>query len=77
MFSSETGVAAYFGTTLGIEVPVERCGKLVSKSGELGEHDFFFEWFKESTMEELNKPIEKIDAVLAPLGCKYTITTKK
>ncbi|MBS7652286.1 MAG: hypothetical protein QW486_04635 [Candidatus Bathyarchaeia archaeon] len=78
MFSSETGVAAYFGTTLGIEVPVERCGKLISKSGELlGEYDFFFEWFKEPTMDELNRLIQKIDEALAPLGCKYTITTKK
>lgn len=78
MFSTETGVATYFGTALNIEVPGERCGKLISKSGELlGEYDFFFEWFKEPTMEELNKLIQKIDEALAPLGCKYTITTKK
>ena len=55
----------------------ERCDKIISKSGEkLGEYDFFFEWFKKPTAEELNGLLEKMDAELAPLGCKYTITTK-
>ncbi len=77
-FGTEVGVSTYFSTSLGIEVPIERCGKLISKSGELlGEYDFFFEWFKEPTMEELNRLIQKIDEALTPLGCKYTITTKK
>jgi len=32
----------------------KRCGTIISNSGEkLGEHDFFFEWFKEPTMDEL------------------------
>ena len=49
----------------------------VSKSGyTLGDYDFFFEWAKEPDGEELRNLIEKIENVLAPLGCKYTITTK-
>jgi len=49
----------------------------VSKSGyALGDYDFFFEWAKEPDGEQLRNLIEKIEKVLAPLGCKYTITTK-
>jgi len=56
---------------------VERCNNIISKSGEsLGDHDFFFEWFTEPNMDQLNDLIEKIDAALEPLGCKYTLTTK-
>ena len=59
------------------DVTVERCGNIISKSGEsVGEYDFYFEWFTEPNMEQLNDLIEKIDEALAPLGCKYTITTK-
>ena len=59
------------------ELPEQRCGKIISKSGEkVGEYDFYFEWFKDPNVEELNNLIEKIDGVLDPLGCKYTITTK-
>ena len=55
----------------------ERCDKIVSKSSEkLGEYDFFFEWFKNPTVNELNDLIQKIDNELSPLGCKYTITTR-
>jgi hypothetical protein len=65
----------YF-STLG-NVTVERCDNIVSKSGEsLGEYDFFFEWFTDPNMDQLNDLIEKIDNALAPLGCKYTLTTK-
>ena len=64
--------------SVGGPVTRERCGKIVSKNGEmLGDHDFFFEWFKNPTQAELNDLIQKIDEVLAPLGCKYTITTKR
>jgi len=60
------------------EIEVERCNNIISKSGErLGDHDFFFEWFTEPSMEQLNGLIEKIDEALEPLGCRYTITTKK
>jgi len=56
----------------------ERCNNIISKSGEtLGDYDFYFEWFKEPSMDQLNGVIEKIDKSLTPLGCKYTITTKK
>jgi hypothetical protein len=50
----------------------------VSKSGQrLGDYDFFFEWFREPTVDELNSLIQRIDDVLKPLGVKYTITSKK
>lgn len=59
------------------EIPIERCSKIISKSGEsLGEYDFFFEWFKKPTTEQLNNLIEKIDDALESFGCRYTITTK-
>jgi len=59
------------------KINVKRCGNIISKSGEkLGEYDFFFEWFKDPTMDELNNLIEKIDEALAPLGSRYAITTK-
>jgi len=75
-FDTLEGRMNYFGT-LG-EIQVERCDKIISKSGErLGEYDFFFEWFTGPTMEQLNDLIERIDNALAPLGVKYTITTKK
>jgi hypothetical protein len=60
------------------EVTIERCDNIISKSGErLGEYDFFFEWFTEPNFEQLKDLIQKIDEALAPLGCKYTITTEK
>ena len=42
----------------------------------MGDYDFIFEWPKKPTTDELNMLIEKIDTELAPLGCKYSITTK-
>jgi hypothetical protein len=66
----------YFGA-IPIDVKVERCGNIISKSGEkLGEYDFFFEWFTKPTQNQVNDLIEVIDEKLAPLGCKYTLTTK-
>ncbi len=59
------------------DIPVERCNTIISKSGEeLGEYDFFFEWFKNPSFKELGLLIGRIDESLAPLGCKYTIVTK-
>ncbi|MBA7607615.1 hypothetical protein ES703_14774 [subsurface metagenome] len=59
------------------EIEYKRCSNIISKSGEmLGEYDFFFEWFTEPSMEQLNSLIKKIDEALAALGCKYSITTK-
>jgi hypothetical protein len=59
------------------EISRERCDKIVSKSGEeLGENDFFFEWFTRPNMEQMNNLIQKIDKALAPTGVRYSITTK-
>lgn len=75
-FDSRDRVIGYF-SGLG-EIPVQRCDKIISRSGEMvGENDFYFEWFKEPSMAELNNLMEKIDEALAPLGCKYTITTRR
>ena len=58
-------------------ITVERCDTIISKSGEtLGEYDFYFEWFTEPAMNQINDLIQKIDDTLSPLGVKYTITTK-
>jgi thiamine biosynthesis protein ThiC len=59
------------------DITYERCDTIISKSGEkLGEYDFFFEWFKEPGMNELNDLIQRIDKALTPLGTRYTITSK-
>lgn len=42
----------------------------------LGEYDFVIEWRVAPTSETLKKLIKKIDQVLAPTGCRYTITTE-
>jgi hypothetical protein len=61
-----------------IEVPAERCFSIISKSGEsLGEYDFFFEWFKKPTMEQIENLLQRVDDALTPLGCLYTATTKQ
>ena len=67
----------YFNNS-SIYITSEQRNNIISNSGEkLGEYDFFFEWLTEPTMDQLNQLIEKIDEALSPLGCKYTITTKK
>ena len=77
LFDNPSHVAGYY-QSLPVDIEVERCNNIISKSGEkLGEYDFFFEWFTEPTMNQLNTLIEKIDEKLAPLGSRYTITTKK
>ena len=59
------------------EMPEERCHNIISKSGEsLGEHDFYFEWFKNPSMEDIIQLIEKIDDAVKKTGAQYTITTK-
>jgi len=51
--------------------------KLLSESGwSLGDYDFFFEWIKPPTFEQLKELIEEIDKALSKLRCKYTVTTK-
>ncbi len=42
----------------------------------LGEYDFVIEWRSAPTSKSLRKLIRKLDLVLAPSGCRYTITTK-
>jgi len=75
-FETVGGTMEYF-RELPSEISVERCDTIISKSGEmLGEYDFFFEWFTDPSIDQLNRLIEKIDEALTPLECKYTITTK-
>lgn len=78
---SDTGFglddAASINTYFSAEMPEERCDKIISKSGEsLGENDFYFEWFKDPTMEDINMLIEKVDQAVAETGASYMITTK-
>lgn len=76
-FTDPQSTMSYF-SALPAKIGVERCDTIISKSGEtLGEYDFFFEWFTEPSMDQLNGLIEKIDEAITPLGCRYTITTKK
>jgi hypothetical protein len=73
MLASSSSVISYFGS----EMPEERCNNIISKSGEsLGEYDFYFEWFKNPSMENITLLIEKIDEAVEKTGAKYTITTK-
>jgi hypothetical protein len=68
-------IMRYFGG-VGV-ISEERCDTIISKSGESpGEYDFYFEWFKKPSTEELNDLIEKIDKTMEKVGTKYTITTK-
>ena len=70
------GVADYFAPS-GAGLAKERCGNIISKHSEqLGEYDFFFEWFTDPKPEQVKELIGKIDETLAPLGCGYQITTK-
>jgi hypothetical protein len=72
---SMDGVMSFFGGEG--KISEERCGTIVSKSGEsLGEYDFYYEWFTKPTMKQVEGLIERIDKALAPTGVKYTITTK-
>ncbi len=72
---SMDGVMRFFGGEG--RISEERCGTIVSKSGEsLGEYDFYYEWFTKPTMKQVENLIERIDEALAPTGVKYTITTK-
>ena len=76
-FKSPEYVREHFSDKLNAIISVKRCGNIISKSGEsVGEHDFYFEWFKEPTMDQLKTLIKKVDDALAPLGVRYTITTK-
>ena len=74
--NTQKGVVDYFAVA-GVGLSKERCGTIISKSGErMGEYDFFFEWFKNPTIDEIKELIEKVDATLAPVGVRYSISTK-
>lgn len=77
IYSTPEFSSGYFSNFYQGDIEVERCSNIISKSGQkLGEYDFFFEWFTDPTMDQINNLLEKIDETLTPLGCKYTITTK-
>ena len=64
-------------TYFSADMPEERCDKIISKSGEsLGEYDFYFEWFKDPSMDEIMMLVEKVDEAVSETGANYTITTK-
>ncbi len=76
IYDNQEYTTGYFAA-IPMEITVERCGNIISKSGEkLGEYDFYFEWFTKPTMDQVNLLIQNIDKTLQPLGCGYTITTK-
>jgi len=72
------GIATYATALLPeIEIPADEKVKLVSKASDtLGDYDFFFEWAKEPTKQEVLELIAKIDEALSDCGCRYTIITK-
>jgi hypothetical protein len=70
-------VGGYFRSQ-GIEISGERCLNIISDSKHLlGDYDFFFEWLQEPNVDQLFDLVKKIDEALVPVGCKYTITSKK
>jgi hypothetical protein len=73
----EDGIISYFNFQ-GLDVTSKRKMKIISKSGaRTGDSDFYYEWGVYPTMDQLNTLIMKIDEALTPLGCKYTITTRR
>jgi hypothetical protein len=51
--------------------------KLISDGEQvLGEYDFVIEWRDTPPRENLNRLISKLDYILAPSGCRYTIATR-
>ena len=77
-YLNDPGATMEYFSSIPIDVKVERCGTIISKSGDLlGEYDFFFEWFTKPTQSQVNDLIKVIDEKLAPLGCRYTLTTKR
>ncbi len=75
-FWDQEWARTYFGLTEAVDA--ERCTRIVSKSGaELGEWDFYFEWFEEPEERQLGELEEKIGEALKPLGYKYTIENRK
>ena len=52
-------------------------GMIADGEEVLGEYDFCIEWRGTPSRKNLNDLITKLDFVLAPSGCRYTISTKK
>lgn len=52
-------------------------GMIADGEEVLGEYDFCIEWRGTPSRKNLNDLITKLDWVLAPSGCRYTISTKK
>ena len=65
------------GILADIDMTEQEKVKLVSRAGDtLGEYDFFFEWEKEPSKQQVEELISMIDEALADCGCRYTIVTK-
>ena len=70
-------IGGFIKERTGVAIPVKRCYSIISKHGaKLGEYDFFFEWKKDPTTNQIDTLIGKIDEAFKELGCYYTITTK-
>jgi hypothetical protein len=79
LFTMDPEIATtFFSSTKGtVEVDYKKCQEKISKSGQkIGDYDFYFEWFEEPSMEDLEKLISKVDETLKPLGCSYKMITK-
>ena len=56
------------------KVSYQWCARIISKHGQLlGDFDFFYEWFQEPSLEQINEMIRIMDEALKPLGAMYTI----
>lgn len=74
---SQALISEYF-SYVPTEISKERCSSIISRSGRaLGEYNFFFEWRKQPSREELNKLLKAIDEKMSTLGCRYSVSTKK
>jgi len=53
------------------------CDQVISgKTEMLGEEDFFFEWSKVPSKDQINELKDKIENALKPFDVKYTISNK-
>lgn len=76
-FEDPSDIYDHFAS-MDVTIEQERCVNIISKSKEmLKDYDFFFEWNIKPEPNEIYELMEKIDEALAPIGCRYTITTKK
>lgn len=54
----------------------DNCDRIVKAGEKIGDYDFYFEWHKSPTREQLNGLLEMIDGAMAVCGCQYTQATK-